>query len=90
MGALTSMNTPTLMIAKVHADDVASARAHIERARREASSAWIPANAIADALLLEWIEQSGQLVDRRALLARIDALLHALETRNRMDRRKPN
>jgi hypothetical protein len=75
-------------IAMVHAGDVASARAMINQACRDASAAWIPADAIVDALLLEWIEQAGQFGDTPQLLSRVEQLRQVLVVQATSDRRQ--
>ncbi len=48
--------SPEARIAEVHVADVANARDLLRRAIETAGEQWIPANAIADALILELID----------------------------------
>jgi len=75
-------------IAMVHAGDVASARAIINHACRDASAAWIPADAIIEALLLEWIEQAGKFGDAPHLLSQVEGLRQVLAVQATSDRRQ--
>ncbi len=48
--------TPEARIAEVHSADIATARALLKQAVTTAREQWVPANAIADALILELID----------------------------------
>lgn len=66
-------------IRSVHEADVRAARHGIREACRQASSAWIPRNAIADALILEFIEQIGSQASQQTAISKLKRLLRALK-----------
>ena len=66
------------VIAKVHANDVAAVRTHLRAAIDAARNQWLPADAIADALILELVEfgtASASPVSASAYLRSIASLL---------------
>jgi hypothetical protein len=68
--------TPDERIAQVHAADVAAARQLVGGAVSTARERWIPANAIADALVQELVECAA----RGSEPARMSAYLRGLAT----------
>lgn len=74
------MTTEQVYIQKVHAEDVETARTSIRTACERSNAQWVPCDAIAEALLLEYLEQVGQMaLEDRAIrcLENAIALLHA-------------
>ena len=66
-------------IRSVHEADVRAARNSIREACQLASSAWIPRDAIADALILELIEQYSSQASQQTVISRLERLLRALK-----------
>lgn len=68
-------------IEEIHAIDVNKARAFIRRACDEASAEWVPRDAIADALLLEYMQQAALSTNRPQLVGRLERLVEMLKAR---------
>ena len=67
-------DTSLSSIAQVHVEDVARVRSMLRSAIREASAAWLPADAILDALALELSAFAGRHVEREYVAALLQRL----------------
>ena len=65
-------------IAELHDCDVRAARGNIRAACDKASAEWIPSNAIADALFLEYIEQSSRTQSNQEFIRELELRLRTL------------
>lgn len=69
----------------MHASDVRNARVRIRTACEQASSEWVPSNAIADALLLEYIDYVARMTAEQNVLQHLERLVSALKSPRKSD-----
>ena len=66
---------------QVHEIDVRKARENIRSACEQSSSEWIPSNAIADALLLEYVRHAEHLTSEPLIIRQLEQLIVSLKGR---------
>lgn len=66
-------------IRQVHELDVRDARERVRAVCEQASSEWVPRNAIADALLLEYVDQATWMTPEPYLIERLEQVLSLLK-----------
>ncbi len=76
----------TAEIREVHELDVTTARQNIRAACEQTSAEWIPRNAITEALLREFLDQTASSTNQQQVIRNLENLLLLLKQKQRSGR----